>query len=282
MKVVKTIQELKKIIRSAKARHKTIGFVPTMGALHEGHLSLVRRSRRDNDVTVMSIFVNPKQFGPKEDFGRYPREEKKDKLLAQRVKVDIIFYPSVEEVYPAGYLTYVEVEELTEELCGHFRPGHFKGVATIVTKFLNIVTPDVLYLGQKDIQQAIVLTKMVDDLNIPAKVQVCPTVREKDGLAMSSRNVSLTSEQRKEAPILFQSLKIAQKKISQGERDAGKIITLIKSMIQEKTSGAIDYVECANAQTLKSLKWVQGKVLLALAVKFGKTRLIDNLILSVK
>ncbi len=281
MQVVKTIKHFKTLIQKAKKQNKTIGFVPTMGALHKGHLSLIRKSRRENDLTVMSIFVNPKQFGVNEDFSRYPREEKKDKLLAQREKVDIIFYPSAEEIYPHGYLTYVEVEELSNGLCGHARPGHFKGVATIVTKLLNIVTPDVVYLGQKDAQQSIILTRMIQDLNIPVKVQVCPTVRENDGLAMSSRNRYLGLKQRKEAAILFQSLKDAKKKIFKGKRNAHQMTQEITSMIRQKSSGTIDYVECLDAETLQPLTHIKGKVLLALAVKFGKTRLIDNLMFKI-
>ena len=281
MKVIKTVQEIRKFIQTAKAKDKTIGFVPTMGALHEGHLSLMRQSKKENDITVVSIFVNPKQFGPKEDFARYPREEKKDKLLAQRAKVDIIFYPSVEEIYPQGYLTYVEVEQLTQGLCGRSRPGHFRGVTTVVTKLLNIVTPNILYLGQKDAQQAIVLRKMIQDLNISTEVKICPTIREKDGLAMSSRNSYLSDEHRQEAPFLFQSLKYAQKKIAEGERNVTAINREVTLMIEKNTSAEIEYVECVNTQTLRPLKTIQGEMLLALAVRFGPTRLIDNLMFKV-
>ena len=281
MQSIKSIKGMRKFIQTAKAKNKTIGFVPTMGALHEGHLSLARRSKKENDITVASVFINTKQFGPKEDFARYPREEKKDKLLVQREKVDVIFYPSAEEVYPHGYVTYVEVEEITQRLCGRFRPGHFRGVTTVVTKLLNIVKPNILYLGQKDTQQAIVLSKMVEDLNIPVKVQICPTVREKDGLAMSSRNVYLTAQQRQEAPVLFESLKNAQKKMIDGGRNVHSIAREVKSAIEKNSSAVVEYVECVNAATLRPLTKIQGNVLLALAVRFGKTRLIDNLMFKI-
>src|SRR3990167_4209879 len=207
MRVVRSVRSIQQLIRKAKSAGKTIGFVPTMGALHDGHRSLLRRCHRENDLVVLSIFVNPKQFGPEEDFGKYPRREQADKKLAKKEKVDIMFVPTAEEMYPEGYLTYIEVERMTHVLCGKSRPGHFRGVTTVVGKLLNIVIPDVLYLGQKDAQQAAVVTRMVRDLNFPVLVKTCPTVREADGLAMSSRNQYLSTGQRKEAVVLYRSLK---------------------------------------------------------------------------
>lgn len=248
-----------------------------MGALHEGHCSLIRKCRRENDIVVLSIFVNPKQFGPREDFDSYPRPEKKDILLAKKEMVDIIFCPSGKEIYPAGFLTSIEVEQITEGLCGASRPGHFRGVTTVVGKLLNIITPDVMYLGQKDAQQAAVLKRMVYDLNFPVTVKVCPTVRERDGLAMSSRNSYLTPSQRSEATILYDSLKYAKMKVLAGERRSQKIIHLIQSMIEKSSSGKINYIACVNEETLIPLKQIHDKVMIALAVTFGQTRLIDNI-----
>ena len=216
MIIVRSAKTLRKIIQAHKNRRKTIGFVPTMGALHQGHGSLINRCRKENDFVVLSIFVNPTQFGPKEDFHRYPRPIKKDILFAKKEKVDIMFYPSKELLYPSGFLTYIEVNAISHVLCGSSRPTHFRGIATIVAKLLNIVQPDTLYLGQKDAQQVAVLRRMIKDLDFVATVRACPTVREKDGLALSSRNQSLTPEQRQEAPVLYQALKIAKSKIVSG------------------------------------------------------------------
>ncbi len=253
-----------------------------MGALHKGHLSLIQKSRRENDIIILSIFVNPKQFGPKEDFTQYPRQEKKDELLAKKEKVDIIFYPSVEELYPKDYLTYVFVDELGEKLCGQSRPNHFQGVTTIVAKLLNIITPDTLYLGQKDAQQVIIINKMIQNLNIPVKVKTCPIIREPDGLAMSSRNRYLSSRQRKEAPILFQSLKSAKKRIQKGEHRSAALLQMIQSNIERNSSGRIDYLECVDNQSLNPLKKITSSGMIALAVKFGSTRLIDNIEFKIK
>lgn len=282
MRIIRTIKSLRRAIQKIKKENKTIGFVPTMGALHEGHLSLVRASKKENDITVMSIFVNPTQFGPREDFKNYPRVFKKDKKLAKKEKVDIIFYPSVEEMYTNGRLAFIDVEKITENLCGKFRPGHFKGVATVVGKLLNIVLPDVMYLGEKDAQQVVVLKKVVDDLNFPVKIRICPTIREPDGLAMSSRNAYLTDHERKEAPVLFKALKKAKQKIMAGKRSTKQIIGLINRMIKTESCGKIQYVECVSADDLTPLKALKGRVMIALAVYFGTTRLIDNITLKVK
>ena len=267
-------------MKKAKAAGKTVGFVPTMGALHDGHRSLLRRCRRENDIVVLSIFVNPKQFAPMEDFAKYPRRERADKMLAKKEKVDILFMPSGKEMYPEGYLTYIEVERMTQGLCGRSRPGHFRGVTTVVGKLLNIVMPDVLYLGQKDVQQAAVLTRMTRDLNFPVTVKICPTVREADGLAMSSRNQYLSVSQRKEAAVLYRSLREARQSVAAGNRLASAIISRIRSRIARESSGRIDYIECVDADTLMPLKRIQGKAIVALAVWFGKTRLIDNIIVQ--
>ncbi|MBI5415394.1 MAG: pantoate--beta-alanine ligase [Candidatus Omnitrophica bacterium] len=278
MRVVRSIRTMQRLVSQAKRSGKRVGFVPTMGALHDGHRSLLRRCRRENDLAVLSIFVNPKQFGLREDFAKYPRREHDDKKLAKKEKVDIMFVPSVKEMYPEGYLTYIEVEKMTQFLCGRSRPGHFKGVTTVVGKLLNIVTPDVLYLGQKDAQQAAVLKRMARDLNFPVAVRVCPTVREADGLAMSSRNQYLPAGQRREAAVLYRALREARQGVAAGNRSSAGIAGGIRSRIGRESSGRIDYIECVDADTILPLKRIQGKTIIALAVWFGKTRLIDNII----
>ena len=282
MKIVRTIKQLRRLIQTAKRNGKTIGFVPTMGALHKGHAVLMRRCRKANDLAVLSIFINPKQFGPKEDFKRYPRNKQKDISLAKKENIDIIFYPSVVEMYPPGFCSYIEVEHLTDVLCGKFRPGHFRGVATVVGKLLNLVTPDTLYLGQKDAQQCAVIKQMIRDLNLNINANIVPTVRETDGLAMSSRNTYLTDQQRREAPILYQALQLAQQRIRRGEHRTQTICAIIRRLIQNKTSGTIQYIDCVDAQTLTPLRKLHGSVLIALAVWFGKTRLIDNVTVKAK
>lgn len=281
MKLVNKISDLKIIIKSNKSMGKTIGFVPTMGYLHEGHLSLARRSVQENDFTVMSIFVNPTQFGPNEDFERYPRDLERDLAMAESVGVDVVFAPSVEEMYPDGYKTYVNVEDITGVLCGRSRPGHFRGVTTVVNKLFNIVEPDKAYFGQKDAQQVVVVKKMVRDLNMNLEVVACPIVREPDGLAMSSRNTYLSSEERKAALILSKSLFEAEELIKQGERSGKKIAEYIEGRIKTEKLAEIDYVEVVSADSLEKLEELKGNVLIALVVKFGKTRLIDNVIVEV-
>ncbi len=281
MQIIKDIKALREILTSARLQNKSIGFVPTMGALHEGHLSLIRRSKKENDLTVLSIFVNPMQFGPREDYRTYPRDKKNDCLFAKKEKVDIIFSPSVYEIYPLGYLTYINVEKIADILCGKSRPGHFQGVTTIVGKLLNIVQPQVLYLGQKDAQQCVVLKQMVRDLNFPVTVKILPTMREADGLAMSSRNQYLTRQGRQEATYLYKALKLAKTKILKGERHPTTIIKLMQSLIDKNTSGKIDYIACVDSATLAPLKILKGEILIALAVYFGKARLIDNMLVRV-
>ena len=281
MRVIETISDLKAIIRTQKNLGRVIGLVPTMGYLHEGHLSLVNMSRQNNDYTVMSIFVNPTQFGPNEDFDRYPRDLERDLKLAEAAGVDVVFAPSVKEMYPDGYKTYVNVEGITEVLCGKSRPGHFRGVTTIVTKLFNIVEPHRAYFGQKDAQQVAVIKQMVKDLNMNVEIITCPIVREEDGLAMSSRNVYLSPEERKSAVILSKSLMEAEELIKKGETDAKKIRKYIIDRIQTEKNAVIDYVEVVNADTLENVDEIKGRVLVALAVKFGSTRLIDNVIVEV-
>lgn len=282
MRAIRSVKTMQRLVSQVRRQGKRVGFVPTMGALHEGHLSLMRRCRRENDLTVVSIFVNPAQFGPAEDFKAHPRPAKADQRLAGKAGVDILFYPSDKEMYPDPYRTYIEVEKMTEGLCGKFRPGHFKGVATVVGKLLNIVQPDVLYLGQKDAQQAVVLKQMVRDLNFPVTVRVCPIVRGPDGAALSSRNVYLTPQERRQAAVLFRSLQEAKEKIQSGERSLAAIVQGIRRRILKETSGKIDYVECVNAQTLEPLSSLEGKIMIALAVRFGPTRLIDNRVVQVR
>ena len=282
MQIIKTIFPLRAALAGLKQTRPSIGFVPTMGSLHEGHASLLKRCRKENDLSVLSIFVNPRQFGPQEDFASYPRDKKKDESLARREKIDILFYPSVEEMYPADFLTYVEVGRMSGVLCGQRRKGHFRGVATVVVKLLNIVSPDVLYLGQKDAQQTVIIHSMVKDLNIPVAVKVLPTIREKDGLAMSSRNRYLTENERREAPVLFQSLKQAKKLLQGGERNPQTITRGIADTIRASSSGRIEYVACVDADTLTPVSVIKGRALIALAVWFGKSRLIDNIVLTVK
>ncbi|MFP4698302.1 MAG: pantoate--beta-alanine ligase [Eubacteriales bacterium] len=281
MKVIKTIDELRDTIKPLKLQGKDIGFVPTMGYLHKGHCSLIEKATEENDVIVVSIFVNPTQFGPNEDFDKYPRDLERDLEMAKSSGATIIFVPDVQEIYLQNNKTYVEVKDITEKLCGLKRPGHFRGVTTVVTKLFNIVTPDKAYFGQKDAQQAIVIKKMVKDLNINIDIVVCPIIREKDGLAMSSRNVYLNTEERKQATILYKSLMEAKEKIINGERDVKKLSEYIKNRINSEPLANIEYVEIVDSETLANVFNITNEILIALAVRFGKTRLIDNLIMEV-
>lgn len=264
-----------------KKQGKTIGFVPTMGYLHKGHLSLAKQARKDSDIVVMSIFVNPTQFGPKEDFKKYPRDITRDRRLAKAAGVDVIFYPTVKAMYPEGYQTYVEVFELSKYLCGASRPEHFKGVATVVTKLFNIVKPDITYFGQKDAQQAIIIKRMVEDLNMDLKVRVMPTIREPDGLAMSSRNMYLSPTERKEALVLKNALQKAKDMVNSDEKDPKKIIAKMRGIINSAPSSKIDYISIVDTENLRDVKSLKsGEILIALAVKIDKTRLIDNIIIK--
>jgi len=282
MKTIENISRMSTFVKMMKKEGKSIGFVPTMGYLHEGHLSLVKSAKKHTDVVVMSIFVNPMQFGPKEDFEKYPKDLRRDEELARDAGVDVIFYPSLKDMYPEGYATYITVQNLTDALCGESRPGHFKGVATVVTKLFNIVKPDVAYFGQKDMQQALMVKKMAFDLNIDIDVKIMPIIREKDGLAMSSRNMHLSDIERKDAAILYQSLKYAENLIKQGERDARKIVKAVEDMIKQTPTARIDYVKAVDTKELKDIKVISGEIMIAVAVFFGQTRLIDNTIITVK
>lgn len=282
MKTIENVSRMSTFVKMMKKEGKSIGFVPTMGYLHEGHLSLVKAAKKHTDVVVMSIFINPIQFGPKEDFDKYPRDLKRDEEMAREAGVDVIFYPSLKEMYPEGYATYVTVDKLTGNLCGESRPGHFRGVVTVVTKLFNIVRPEVAYFGQKDMQQAMMIKKMAADLNMDIEVKIMPVVREKNGLAMSSRNMYLSDAERKDAAVLCQSLKNAELLIKNGERDAGKIIKAVEDMIKARQSARIEYVKLVDARELKNVKTVAGEIALAVAVFFGNTRLIDNITIMVK
>ena len=276
MKIIRSPQNLYKELNELKGKNKTIGFVPTMGALHEGHLSLIRAARKENDYLVVSIFVNPTQFGPKEDLKRYPRPIRKDLELCRKEKVDFIFYPAAVNLYPRGFSTFVTVEGLSDMLCGKFRPGHFKGVATIVTKLFNIIQPDNAYFGQKDAQQVIIIKQMVKDLNFAVKIKVMPIFREKDGLAMSSRNIFLSKSERQDALVLSKALNLAAMMIKNGARDARAIINKISQLIRKKKGAMVDYIAITDERSLRKIKKISGSCLIAMSVRFGKTRLIDN------
>lgn len=274
---INTIAEMREQIQAARMQGKRIGIVPTMGYLHEGHLSLVRAAREKCDVVVMSIFVNPLQFGPNEDFDRYPRDLERDRTLAEQAGVDVLFTPDVSEMYPRKILTNISVSNVTNPLCGRSRPGHFDGVATVVMKLFQIVQPDYAFFGQKDAQQVAVVTQMVQDLNVPVQIVPCPIIREADGLAMSSRNVYLTPEERAQALVLSHSLSLAEKWLREGVT-IEEVRSRVMDIISEKPLAAIDYVEILSYPELEPLEQaVSGTTLiLALAVRFGKTRLIDN------
>jgi len=278
--VVRKISEIREYVNNAKKQGKKVGFVPTMGFFHEGHLELMRNARKECDVVVVSIFVNPIQFGPEEDFKDYPRDLNRDVKLAEEVGVDIIFAPDVEEMYPVGFSTYVEVKGLTNKLCGRSRPGHFRGVTTVVLKLFNSVQPHVAYFGQKDAQQVLVISRMVEDLNQDIEIRSVPTVREKDGLAMSSRNAYLNTEERKAATVLYRSIQLVKERVRNGERDVKELKRAAVEMISSEPLAEIDYVEILTFPDLKEQDTLKDKMLLALAVKIGKARLIDNTILE--
>ena len=277
MQVINTIVEMRKLRRQLS---EPVGFVPTMGYFHEGHLSLVRQARKENPTVVVSIFVNPTQFGPGEDFQDYPRDLNRDLGLLEREKVDIVFVPSEEEMYPRDFNSWVDVEKVTERLEGASRPGHFRGVATICAKLFNIIQPTRAYFGQKDAQQAIVIKKMVADLNMNLEIVVVPTVRESNGLAMSSRNTYLNPEERQAATVLFKALSLARELWHGGEKDADKIRHQMTSLIHKEPLAKIDYVSVADANTLEELKKIDRPAIVFLAIRIGKTRLIDNVILG--
>jgi pantoate--beta-alanine ligase len=277
MKEVNSLDELRKARLSLDPE---VGFVPTMGYLHEGHLSLIRCAKDECKSVVVSIFVNPTQFGPNEDLSKYPRDLKRDLDLIRPLGVDLVWTPTPEIMYPQGYQTWVEVEALTKGLEGALRPGHFKGVTTVVAKLFNAVQPHKAYFGQKDAQQAAVLRQLTRDLNFPIEVIVCPTVREADGLAMSSRNKYLEGDDRKAATVLFRALSAAKDAYKNGERSAEKLRTIMKDVLASEPRAQMQYVSCADYDTLEELDVIKGKTLLSMAVRFGKTRLIDNFVLE--
>jgi len=276
MRIVRSIAEMKADSREFRARGKTIGLVPTMGFLHEGHLSLVRACRAMTDAAVVSIFVNPAQFGPKEDLGTYPRDFERDAGLLEKEGVDCLFHPGPSDMYPEGYRTYVEVEDLQDRLCGRSRPGHFRGVTTVVLKLFNIVRPDVAFFGWKDAQQVVILKRMAADLDLDVRVEALPLVRDADGLALSSRNSYLSAEERKAALVLSRSLADARRMVEAGERDAGVVAGRIRDAVAAEPLARLDYAEIIDPGTLRPLNRIDGNALVALAVYFGRTRLIDN------
>jgi len=280
MEVIKEISKMKEISKSWKKSGYRIAFVPTMGFLHEAHLALVRKAKELGDKTVVSIFVNPLQFGPKEDFREYPRDLERDLTLLEKEGVDVVFVPEVEEMYPSDFQTYVEVTKLTTGLCGAFRPGHFKGVTTVVLKLFNIVNPDFAVFGEKDYQQLQVIRQMVKDLNLDVKIIPHPTVREKDGLAMSSRNTYLSQEERKSAIALYQALLLAKKLIEEGERDPQRIREKMEDFIHSFPFTKVQYIEFVNPESLEPVGKIELPILCALAVFVGKARLIDNMLIS--
>lgn len=279
MKICYTVDDVRKEVKEWKKQGLTVGFVPTMGYLHEGHRSLMEAARKENDKVVVSIFVNPMQFGPTEDLESYPRDLDKDSKLCEGVGVDLIFHPEPEEMYPEGFCSYVDMNGLTTELCGKSRPIHFRGVQTVVLKLFNIVTPDNAYFGQKDAQQLAVVTRMVKDLSVDTKIHGCPIIREEDGLAKSSRNTYLSEVERQAALILSQSLQVGKALIEQGETDA----TVVKKAISEKIAteplARIDYVDVVDFDTITPIEQIKRNTLVAIAVYIGKTRLIDNFII---
>lgn len=280
MEIVKEISKMKEISKFWKRQGYKIAFVPTMGFLHEAHLALVKKAKELGDKTVVSIFVNPLQFGPKEDFREYPRDLERDLALLEKEKVDAVFIPETEEMYPPDFQTYVEVTKLTTGLCGAFRPGHFKGVTTVVLKLFNIVNPDIAIFGEKDYQQLQVIKQMIKDLNLDIEIVAHPTVREKDGLAMSSRNIYLSSAERESAISLYKALLLAQKLVKEGEKDSQKIKEEMEKFIYSFPFTKVQYIEFVDPQTLDPIDKINKPVLCALAVYVGKARLIDNMLIT--
>lgn len=280
MRIVRTIQEMQQLSSHLIEEGKTIGFVPTMGYLHDGHLSLMKRAREENEIVVASIFVNPLQFGPNEDFDAYPRDFERDEQLAEKTGVDIVFYPSVEEMYPHPLSVTLTVQEKTNVLCGKTREGHFDGVVTVLMKLFHLVQPTRAYFGIKDAQQVAVVESFVRDFHFPLEIVRCPIVREEDGLAKSSRNVYLTEEERVVAPLLYKSLQKAKEQIEKGERNPEKLKQSIQNVLMQ-TNQAIDYIEIYSFPELTPLETLQGEVIIAIAVKFSQARLIDNMIINI-
>lgn len=282
MKVITTIKDMQQEMKKEKQLGRSIGFVPTMGYLHEGHATLLGAARTENKVVVLSIFVNPTQFGPNEDFDTYPRDFERDERVAKEANVDYLFYPSVEEMYKSSRSVAITVTDRVDVLCGQKRPGHFDGVATVLTKLFHIVTPDRAYFGKKDAQQVAMVDGLIEDFNFPVELRAVDTVREADGLAKSSRNVYLTDKEREEAPVLFKSLQSALQLLESGEKQVEILKETIRKEIEQYTSGKVDYIEVYTYPELKTIKQTAGKIIIALAVQFSKARLIDNVIVDVQ
>lgn len=282
MEIIQRILPMKESSKKARSDGKVIGFVPTMGFLHEGHLTLVREAKKMSDIVVVSIFVNPTQFGPAEDFEKYPRDPTRDAELLSNENIDVLFMPKPEEIYPSNYHTYVKVRDLSETLCGVTRPNHFEGVTTVVMKLFQIVEPHFAFFGQKDAQQLVIIRRMVKDLNMDVEIVRVPIVREPDGLAMSSRNTYLSPEERKAATVLYRSLDHALARIEEGERKTRTILKEMKEIIQTEPLARLDYLAAVDLVELKDLKTLKGKSLVAVAAYFGNTRLIDNIIVEVE
>jgi len=280
MEVAQTVESVRTLVKGARDQGKKVGLVPTMGALHIGHVSLIEAAVKQTDFVAVSIFVNPTQFGPGEDFEKYPRPFEQDLQTCTEKGVDVVFAPTPQEMYRQENLTWVTVEKLTEPLCGRFRPGHFRGVTTVCTKLFNIVQPDVAFFGQKDAQQAVVIKRMAADLNMPLEIVVCPTVREPDGLAVSSRNKYLTKDQRENATCIYKSLQKCREMIEAGVRDARQIVTEMRKILKQIPSAEIEYASLVDVDTLQSVDKVTGKVLAAVAVRIGSARLIDNMLVD--
>ena len=280
MKIVSTINEVREQVKEWKKEGNTIGFVPTMGYLHEGHASLIDAARKNNGKVVVSIFVNPIQFGPNEDLDSYPRDLEHDEKLCEEHGVDLIFHPTPEEMYGDNFYTFVDMDVLTKELCGLSRPVHFRGVCTVVSKLFNIVTPDNAYFGQKDAQQLAIIKRMVKDLNMPLSIHGCPIIREEDGLAKSSRNTYLSPEERKAALVLSRSVFLGEKMVKEGERDCKKVIAAMTEEIEKEPLAKIDYVKIVDLCTMQQIDTIEHGILAAMAVYIGKTRLIDNFMIE--
>lgn len=280
--MIRTVQEMQQITIELRSKGQQIGFVPTMGYLHEGHATLLRQARKENDIVILSVFVNPLQFGPNEDFDRYPRDIERDERIAKEAGVDYIFYPSADEMYPKERTTTLEVVKRTDVLCGEKRPGHFAGVATVLLKLFNITMPNRAYFGMKDAQQVAVIEGFVTDFNVPVTIVPVETVREEDGLARSSRNVYLSEKEREEAPHLYKSLRLAKEKVEHGQKSPEQITTFIKEYIEANTNGTVDYADIYAYPNLTKIEHIEGRIIIAIAVKFEKARLIDNITFTVE
>ena len=280
MNVAETIESVRSLVETARSGGKKVGLVPTMGALHVGHISLIEAAVDKCDFVVVSIFVNPTQFVPGEDFEKYPRPLEADLEICKKAGTDVVFAPTPEQMYPAENITWVSVEKMTEPLCGQFRPGHFRGVTTVCTKLFNIVAPDIAYFGQKDAQQAIVIRRMAADLNMPLEIAICPTVREPNGLAISSRNKYLTEQQKKDAANIYKSLQKCRQMIDAGVTETTEIINGMSKILQQVPSIEIEYISIVDAETLRNIDRIAGKALAAVAVKIGPARLIDNILVD--